>query len=384
MILSDTYRLLLCDDDTIDRLAVIRELKGCDVEFVECSSAKQAFESLTHGEYDCVLLDYRMPDTDGLSALKHIVQQELTTSPIIILSGMEDETLAVECLKFGAQDYILKSLLKKETLLRCIRYARERKQLEHQLQTALADAQAANYAKVEFLANISYVLRTPLTSIIGFLARVLKNTQHLLGEKNYFALKTAYENAEHLLELTRAIQDLSKIETGEMKLSLTAMDICGSLRDLQRVMTPIAEKNNTVILLDLPDDDVLVKVDPVKMAQIASNLVSNAIKFSHNGTVTLALSLTELDEQQGTLSLKISDTGIGITEEDQKNLRYHFSQSVHNFVNLGQGTGLVMVKEYVQIHGGNVEVSSNLGEGSIFTVNIPTSLKFGSTTTAPP
>jgi len=382
--LSDTYRLLLCDDDIVDRMAVIRELKGCNVEFVECSSAKQAFESLTLGEYDCVLLDYRMPDTDGLSALKHIMQEQLTTAPIIILSGLEDETLAVECLTFGAQDYILKSALKKETLLRCIRYAQERKQLERQLQTALADAQAANHAKVEFLANISYVLRTPLTSIIGFLARVLKNAQSLLGEKNYFAIKTAYENAEHLLELISAIQDLSKIETGEMKLNLTAMDICGSLRDLQRVMAPIAEKNNTEILLDLPVDDVLVKVDPVKIAQIVSNLVSNAIKFTHNGTVTLGLSLTEIDEQQGTLSLKISDTGIGISEEEQKKLSHYFAQSTHNFVNLGQGTGLVMVKEYVQIHGGNVLVSSNLGEGSIFTVNIPTSLEFGTINTATP
>ncbi|PCJ15207.1 MAG: hypothetical protein COB04_13605 [Gammaproteobacteria bacterium] len=372
--MKTTDRLLICDDDKIDRMAVMRELRNNDFEFVECSHAKQAFEHLKKDHFDCILLDLNMPDTSGLAALKLITKEHLTSAPIIMLSGQEDEAAATECLQFGAQDYILKSSLQKDALLRSIRHACERKRLEEQLQTALAEAKSANAAKSDFFANMSHELRTPLNSIIGFTHRILKATRDTLQEKHYVALQIAHKNAQNLLEMINMILDLSKIEAGKMQLELCTIDLRGPIKGLQATLDPIAEQNNTQIKLLLTDHPIAAEVDPLKMTQIASNLLSNAIKFTPDGIVTLKLFLTTLEDQQEAFCIEVSDTGIGIKEEDQHHLFQHFTQVQQNYTKIGQGTGLglAIVKEYTQLHGGTVSFFSTFGKGSVFKVIIPT------------
>ncbi|MEE2732316.1 MAG: CHASE domain-containing protein [Pseudomonadota bacterium] len=230
--------------------------------------------------------------------------------------------------------------------------------------------EAANRAKSEFLASMSHELRTPLNSIIGFTERVIKGASERLSERDADALGTVRRNAHHLLSLINDILDLSKVEAGRMEVEWGQYDI-GKLLDVQlQVLAPSAKAKGLEFNVNMPGEKLLFWTDKDKLIQILNNLVSNAVKYTQQGSVSVALSY---HQDRHELVLQVSDTGIGIPAAELRTLFKEFvrMKEARQFNIQGTGLGLVISDRLAQLVGGRIWAESVHGQGSTFTVYLP-------------
>jgi PAS domain S-box-containing protein len=234
-----------------------------------------------------------------------------------------------------------------------------------------AELDYANRTKDEFLANMSHELRTPLTAILGLTESLQSNTYGEPNERQVKALQNIEASGRHLLELINDILDLSKIEAGKFDIypEMTSLeDVC---RGSMMFVKEQAQKKSMQLEYRPVENIRLVFADPRRMKQMLVNLLSNAVKFTpENGTVTLAV---RVDSEKGQIHFSVTDTGIGIAPEDLERLFTPFTQ-VDGRLNRqyeGTGLGLVLVLRLAEMHGGNVQVESEVGKGSCFTVSLP-------------
>jgi PAS domain S-box-containing protein len=228
---------------------------------------------------------------------------------------------------------------------------------------------AANKTKTEFLANMSHELRTPLNSIIGFSEILHDLTFGPLNEKQLKYISNVLTSGNHLLTLINDILDLSKVEAGKMELVYDEFVVSTVINEIKTLVISIASKKNIMINVITYEKLITIHADGGKFKQILFNLMSNAIKFSPNGgSVTIdAKCINDM------VQIAITDTGIGISKEDQKKLFQPFVQvdasTSRQFE--GTGLGLALVKRFVGLHGGKVWIESEPGKGSTFTFTIP-------------
>lgn len=230
------------------------------------------------------------------------------------------------------------------------------------LEEARSSAEEANRMKSEFLANMSHELRTPLNGILGF-AELLEMDLKNPAQIEY--AQTIRASGEHLLTLVTDVLDLAKIEAGRMEFNLTSIDLPLLLREVLAMHGSHAQKKNLVFELDETSVPSRVFADPVRLRQILLNLTSNALKFTERGRVIMRASMQ--DEQ---VRIEVQDTGVGISELEQKIIFEKFRQS-ETFVTRnheGTGLGLTLAKELVEHMGGTIGVSSTPGVGSTFFV----------------
>ncbi len=227
--------------------------------------------------------------------------------------------------------------------------------------------QASRY-KSDFLANMSHELRTPMNSIIGFTQRVLKRGAETLDHQSIDALETVDRNAHQLLGLINDILDMSRIETGRMELQMSDFDAVGEIQDVLRQLEPLAEPKPIQLQTELPEGRIPVHADQTQFGQIVRNLVTNAIKYTDKGTITVRASSSD-----GNLHVEIEDTGIGIQESDCERLFDRFCQldSATTRRAGGTGLGLSITSTLVRLHQGTISVASRFGEGSTFIVDLP-------------
>jgi PAS domain S-box-containing protein len=248
---------------------------------------------------------------------------------------------------------------------------RERKRKKRELLEAKEAAEAANRAKSIFLANMSHEIRTPMNAILGFSRLMLRDPTLSAGAKG--DLNVINRSGEHLLALINSILDMSKIEAGQTRLNPATFDLFGLVDDMAAMFRTRAEaKGLEFDLLRTDGCERSVVADEGKIRQVLINLLGNAVKFTERGWIKLRMATGQRNDNPLWLSAEIEDTGAGIAPEEQNKLFRAFAQTESGQrLQVGTGLGLAISREYARLMGGDITVTSQVGQGTTFCFEIP-------------
>jgi signal transduction histidine kinase/HPt (histidine-containing phosphotransfer) domain-containing protein len=361
-------RLLVIDDSPSDIVLIRNLLSQSRDVFFRIDTADRlsaAAERLKAGDLDVVLTDLGLPESRGLETF-HRVNACAPALPIVVLTDLDDETVAVEAVHAGAQDYLVKGDLNGAVLARALRYAIERKRSQSELRQAMEAAEAASRAKSTFLTNMSHEIRTPMNAIIG-MSELLLRGEPTQEQREY--LEMVLESGESLLGIINEVLDFSKIEAGRVTLDHLCFDLPRLVQDTLKSLAVRARLRNLILASDL-DRDVPRELvgDPQRLRQILVNLVGNALKFTERGEIRVGARLDASDDRQVVVCMYVSDTGIGIPPEKREILFEAFEQVDNNLSRRysGTGLGLAICRRLVGLMGGRIWCESEEGRGSTF------------------
>ncbi len=242
-------------------------------------------------------------------------------------------------------------------------------------QLGLDKAKEASRAKSDFLANMSHELRTPLNAIIGYSEMIGEELEDGLPDDQEWVtadIGRITHSARHLLSLINSVLDMSKIESGQMSLDIQSFSIDQLIEDVQQIISPLVCRNNNRFSIDQSEAPDIITGDKLRIRQVIVNLVNNALKFTHNGDITLKV----VGDKSDRVVFEVHDTGIGIEPELQKEVFSPFKQAStgRNREFDGTGLGLAISKQLTELMQGTIGAESELGVGSIFRVELPQKL----------
>ena len=404
--MSKILHILHLEDDPADRELVAATLAadGLDCAITPAASREQFEEALGRRSHDVILADEQLPSFDGRSALA-LASERCPDVPFIFVSGTLGEETAVERLKSGARDYVLKHRLSRlpssvrraldeqrafaerrraEEALQRLNAELERRVAERtasleaanraltvtqeRLRAAKDEADAASRAKNEFLSRMSHDLRTPLNSILGF-AQLLELDP--LTPDQADSVRQILRGGTHLLALINEVLDLTRIEAGHLTLSPEATSVPEVVENAATLMQPMARRYGIELRnLVPPDPPRYVRADRQRLNQILLNLISNAIKYNREqGTVAVAC-----EERDGRARIQVIDTGPGIPADDLRLLFTPFERlGAAQTAIEGTGLGLLLSRRLAEAMGGSLGVATEVDRGSTFWVELPVS-----------
>lgn len=411
-------KFLVVDDNPDDRELIIQELTGSlgDVEYIEVIRRADFERAMDRGGFDLVLTDYRLNWTDGISILKQSKKRH-PHIPVIMITDTGSEEVAVQAMKAGLSDYVLKSYLfqlpmaVKETLEKerlrkeyeaaqeALREAHlqlekrveertaellrtnkqlkreieERTRAEKELKQKTIEAEEASRAKSHFLSTISHELRTPLNAIIGYTQLLEEGLYGPVPENQMIPKEGIRRNANDQLKLVNDLLDLTKIESKTLTVDLGEVDLSKLIEEVYLGIRPLFEKKALHVKRHIENDLPTIESDPYKIRQIITNLLANALKFTEEGGV--AISIRKLPRHPG-VEIVIQDTGIGIPPEELPKIFNAFHQVDGTITREygGVGLGLAIVKELVSLLKGEIGVESAVGKGTTFILSLPLGL----------
>jgi len=356
-------KILLVDDDEDDYILTEDMLKAAapwsyELEWV--SQYAEALQRIRENEYDVCLIDYRLGGQDGLALFSEAFEGGVQT-PFIMLTGQRDQAIDQRAMEAGAVDFLVKGQTDGYLLERSIRYALERARVKKAEQEVIQ-------MREDFIANASHQLRTPITSLKGFLELLVKDLVPDPAVRTEFIAR-AYEDTKRLAVLVNDLLDGFRWESGFFQMTLENTDLCGLLQSSLEAVKGLAQSKNISLNLALPQKSLMIKVDPHLLEQVLTNLLSNAIKFSEQGQPIILDATLEEDH----ITVRVVDQGPGISSEDQRKLfeKFYQGDTAAKRAGVGSGLGIYIAKKIVEAHGGQINVESEIGKGTTFSFTIP-------------
>ncbi len=393
-----TYQILIIDDDAADQ-RLYRKLLGqagsASFQFHEALDGQAGLEALRTGTFDCVLMDFNLPGIDGLEFLSAAAVDGELPSAVVLITRQGNDVIAVEAMKRGVQDYLVKDRVNASSLLRAVTQAVSQVELRRKLAGSLRDlmaanqaleqeaairraaevelraaknaAEEANEAKTRFVAMMTHELRTPLNGILGY-AQLLR-LQSTLTVRQDTQVRSILQAGRHLLSMIDRVLDFASIETGRMVLQPEPISTRELAEACIAVVSPMAsERALSLRAINAHDVPQRIVADPGRLRQVVLNLLDNAIKFTSEGGVELRMLA---GRQSGGLRIEVADTGRGIGEANRERLFQDFERLGVSTAVAGTGLGLAISARFVRLMGGTIEHRPNPAGGSIFTVEMP-------------
>ncbi|MEA5575560.1 hybrid sensor histidine kinase/response regulator [Anabaena sp. UHCC 0451] len=383
MAASYSVKILLIEDNLAEARLLqefLKQAQSKEFSLVHVQRLRDGFHELSQHDYDVILLDLTLPDSQGLSSLPLLISQAPST-PIVVLTNTNDEELAIEAVREGAQDYLVKRQVNPDVLVRSVQYAIARKQVLEQLRTVnqtlenrveqrtaeLEKAQELYQFKSEFVSMLSHDIRNPLNTILLAAGLLQNNDEKLTQDKKINHLQMIRSAIKNMAQLLDEVSFMGKADSGKLQSQLSHLDLEAFCHQILEDAHLTALEKHVTIDFTSHGDFSSTLWDEGLLRHILGNLLTNAIKYSHpHGKVEF-----ELTRQEKTVTFKIKDWGIGISEQDQNQLftPFHRGENVRSIA--GTGMGLAIVKKCVEAHGGEILVDSKIDVGSTFTVKLP-------------
>ena len=364
-------RVLLVEDSRVYAQLVedMLDETSSGFEVAQCRGIAEAAGLLAEDRFDCVLMDLGLPDAEGLTGMRRLLELAPAV-PVVVLTGVDDDEVGLDAVKEGAQDYLVKARSDGPLIARAIRYAIERKLVELELAERAAQIQAFAERQRDFVASASHELRTPLTSILGYLEIVLEDDDADFRQQRAH-IEVAYRNSRRLLSLVEDLLTVNKLESGNLGLDLDDVPLADLLRAAEEVGMGLCARAGLTLRVAPAPPATHVRADRARVIEVLDNLIGNAVKFTpKGGEVTL-----ETRVEGDFVVLAVSDTGIGIAASDLPNVfdRFFRSPDSVRMAIPGTGLGLSIARSLLELQGGGIKVTSTVGTGTTFTISLPSS-----------
>jgi len=378
---TNTFSLLAVDDNASDLdilRRLVRRIPEWTVNLTTCTEAMDGLSLLEQRKIDVVLVDYRLGAINGIQLLE-VIRRTGFEGAIIVLTGQGDERLAAEAMRAGAADYMPKSDLTVASLRRAVENALERNRLqlaliEHRrrLERANQDLQKKNQEIRSFYHTLSHELKTPLTAAREFVSILLDGLAGPLTEQQVEYLRYVKEGCDQMTVCLNDILDITRVETGRFSIQPIPQPVAALVH---RTLAGFANRaRNAGIDLEariapgLPD----VLIDAHRITQVVGNLIDNGLKFTPAGG-KVSVDVEPDAGAPGRVRVSVIDTGRGIASEHLEHIfeRLYQVRDGSEQSRMGLGLGLFICREIVKLHGGELDVKSELGKGTSFTFDLP-------------
>lgn len=384
--------ILVVDDDEMVRYVLTEKLLESGFSATAAVDGQSAIELFCTNAFDAVLLDLKMPGMDGIETLKELRKHD-PDIPVIMVTAFGDIATAVEAIKLGADDFVekppqisrimvtLRRAIEKAALERTVRSMGKSVEESAALKQAYEKLKELDQVKTTFLSSVSHELRTPLTSIIGFSEISRKKLTKLIpripGDDPEIAkdiqevgnnLEIIVSESERLAGMIESILDLTAMEAGTAEWRWEPLPLREVIGITATAFSPKFREKGLDFVVAIEDDLPLIKGDRYRISQVLTQILSNAVTFTDHGRVTCSAIRVENE-----IVLRIADTGRGILASRHGVIFEKFSQigDTHTGKPKGVGLGLSICRLIVEYHGGKIDVESEPGKGSVFTIVLP-------------